>query len=120
MSEEASDYSMSIYERLEELCKERGMSLYELSQRAEITSTSVYKWKKGETTISLQSIGKICDVLGITLQQFWQGVADPQLTEEQNILLEKFARLLPSDKEFVLRKIDFILEKNIRSTTAKD
>lgn len=103
---------MSIFERLEQLCEERGISLYELSQRADITSTSVYKWKKEKATISMRSIVKICDALGITVHQFWNGVAVSGLTEEQNGLLEKFSKLLPSDKNFILSTIDFILEKN--------
>lgn len=104
---------MGKFEHLEELCNERGISFYELAQRADITPAAIYRWKGGEAAVSLPSLMKVCDALGITINQFWNGIQNDQLSEEQNELLDSFSKLSPSDKKFVLEVIDFIIAKNL-------
>ena len=64
-----------IVARIEELMLEKGISVYQLKENAEI-STTIYQWKKNakrdETrTPSLRSIEKICDYLGVSLAYFF-------------------------------------------------
>ena len=84
-----------------------------MAQRADITPAAIYRWKGGEAGVSLPSLMKVCDALGITINQFWNGIQNDQLSEEQNELLDSFSKLSPSDKKFVLEVIDFIIAKNL-------
>ena len=57
--------------RIEQLRIEKGISVYQLKENADISST-IYQWKKNATrdrnrTPSLRSIEKICDYLGVSL-----------------------------------------------------
>ena len=69
--------------RIEQLRIEKGISVYQLKENADISST-IYQWKKNATrdrnrTPSLRSIEKICDYLGVSLSYFFAFDEDTQI-----------------------------------------
>ena len=68
--------------RIEQLRIEKGISVYQLKENADISST-IYQWKKNATrdrnrTPSLRSIERICDYLGVSLSYFFAFDEDTQ------------------------------------------
>ena len=103
---------MDAIQRLEELCAGRNWSFYELAQQADILFATVYKWKNGKANMSAASLKKICGVFDISMEQFWSGIGDDSLTEDQKMLLIKYASLRDEDKQIVNSLIDYCIQKN--------
>ena len=58
--------------RINELCKERDMSFYTLSYKSTIPLTTLIHIMEGNTkNPGIFTIMKICDGLGVTLQEFF-------------------------------------------------
>lgn len=83
--------------RIEQLRIEKGISLYQLKENADISST-IYQWKKNATrdrnrTPSLRSIEKICDYLGVSLSYFFAFDEDTQTDVKNKELTEAIKKL---------------------------
>jgi len=57
-------------ERLEKLCKDRGISINELSRRIGVSSKTVHTWvgKNGSTPRRPDDLKKLCDFFGVSLE----------------------------------------------------
>ncbi len=100
-------------DRIEELAKERHMTLGALMDNADL-STTIYQWRKTENreaqrTPSLKSIEKICDFFGITLSYFFAD-EEEQLTVRQSEVANKLYKLDKDETEAVARLIDLIID----------
>ena len=62
---------MTIMQRMEELCAERGWTLYELSNRTSISVCTLYSCKKKNHEPTNETLKKICAAFGITVFQFY-------------------------------------------------
>ena len=52
--------------------KELGLSQNDLSTFLNVSTSSVYKWEKGERTPELSLLGKLCLILEIDLDSFFK------------------------------------------------
>lgn len=82
--------------RIDELMREKGITMYQLKENAEISST-IYQWRKNATRDknripSLRSIEKICDYFGVTLAYFFSF----DLDERKNIEMKELYDLICS------------------------
>ncbi len=102
---------MTVMERIEELNRERGWSLYELSKRTKIAEATVYTWKRQNKTPSIPVLEKICKSYGITTYQFFAGMHSPELTDEQNALLAKWSLLSEEEKAAINTLFDLFTNK---------
>ena len=100
---------MTVQQRVEELLKQRGWSKYNLAKEAGFYPATVYDWfnEKGYTP-DRSSIESICLAFGISQAEFYSGVDEGNLDNEQTALLELFSKV-PKDK----RKIVFDLLKTL-------
>ena len=85
--------------RIEELCKERGWSHYRLAIKMETSPNNIGNLFRRTTTPSIPTIRRICEVMGITMAQFYSTDGHPiSLTEEQKHILDLYNCLDPTDK----------------------
>lgn len=73
----------AVKERILELCKERSISINKLSSMSGVTQSTVNNIISGRnhsTTIS--TIKKLCDGLGITVEEFFQSELFQDLEQE--------------------------------------
>ncbi len=92
--------------RIKELMGTRGWTAYELSNQTGISTNAIYDWFKIGAEPTLPNIIKICEALGITLEQFFCGVeADAKTPEEEQVLKEWFS-LSDLEKETVRKMIE--------------
>lgn len=98
--------------RIKELTDAKGWSFYELAKQAGISANAVYEWDKGAAP-ALSSILSICEVMGISEEQFFCGDDGYQLTEEEKFILNEWFTLSDLEKKAVLSMIDtFKILKN--------
>ena len=103
---------MDIHERITELLEKRGWSLYKLAKESGIYETTVYDWfNEKHFTPSAQSIEYICAALNISQAEFYSGIDETNLSDEQLRLLELFAKV-PAKKH----KVVFDLLKALSDT----
>ena len=89
-------------ERIEELCKKRGVSKYRLSQLTGIAQSSLGRIIAKESLPSLSTLEKICNALDITLSQFFIEEKAENLTEKQNEVIKIWNDLSTDEKDIVL------------------
>jgi transcriptional regulator with XRE-family HTH domain len=51
--------------------KWKGWTQHQLADAVEFTNAAVYQWETGRTTPSLESLQKIVDALGISMERFY-------------------------------------------------
>lgn len=79
----------SVVQRINELRKNKGLSQNEFAKMIGVSANTVYHWNKTEAMPSLANIDRICEVFGITVEQFFHGIAaSPANNENMNFLLE--------------------------------
>lgn len=69
--------------RIEELCKEKGMTYYMLSYKSTVPLTTLLHIKEGSTqNPGLFTIMKICDGFGMTMKEFFDTKEFDEAMEE--------------------------------------
>ncbi len=85
---------MNIMERIDELCKEHNISKYRLSQLTGISQSAFSKMARQQSTLSMETIQRICQAFGITMAQFFSDSGEyPDLTGQQRELLHFWSLL---------------------------
>lgn len=60
-----------LIEKIEELSKEKGWTLYRLAKEADITLSLIYTLKNSKSkTVTFETMVKIADALGVSLDEF--------------------------------------------------
>ena len=93
---------MNIGERLRQLREKTGYTQNALAERAGVAQTHLRKVELGESGISVEHLGMICDALEITLKDFFDygneqdelSLALSGLTPKQKGLLVEFLKSL--------------------------
>ncbi|MCL6478096.1 MAG: helix-turn-helix domain-containing protein [Peptococcaceae bacterium] len=85
---------MTIGERLRFFREQAGISGKYLAERAGLVPSQIYKIESNVTKPSLDSLERICQVLGITLGQFFSDQL-AELSPEEHQIFEKVRKLSP-------------------------
>jgi transcriptional regulator with XRE-family HTH domain len=86
-------------ERIEELCTERGWSHYRLALEMDTSPNNIGNLFRRTTIPSIPTIRRICEVMGITMAQFYStDGTQVTLNEQQAHVLELFDHLDPAGK----------------------
>ena len=94
---------MDCLERIRELLQERGWSVYRLAQEAGVPQSTLANLFLRNNVPTLPTLERICQALGITLQEFF--TEQPTLPSENAMtesLLEQWKDLTPAQKSLVL------------------
>ncbi len=102
---------MNIMDRIDELCKKHNISKYRLSQITGISQSAFSKMARQQSTLSLETIQRICDAFGISLAQFFSDSGEyPDLTEQQKKLLQSWALLDEKKRDYALLMIEKMID----------
>lgn len=102
---------MDIMKRVDELCLQHNISKYRLSQITGISQSAFSKMSKQQSTLSVETIRRICDAFGISMAQFFSESDEyPDLTPQQKKLLRYWELLNIQKKEYVLLLIEKLIE----------
>lgn len=109
-----------VIRRILELCKERDISVYKLSQMADIPKTTLNNMIAADRMPTIPTIEKICKGLDITVAQFFSSEElYPAVTESQQELLLLWKTLRPEERRQVKLYIE-VLEKSRQEKETED
>lgn len=105
-----------MYERFEELLKEKGITPYKVSQETGVSQPTLSDWKRGASTPKTDKLQKIADYFGVSLD-YLTGKSEIQATDDsikeilskKDGLYFKFAKqadeldLSEDDLQFILK-----------------
>jgi len=93
---------MTIGERLRFFREQVGISGKYLAEQAGLVPSQIYKIESNTTKPSLDSLERICDVLGITMGEFFADDQAPELSPDIRRLVDLANRLTPKQREILL------------------
>ena len=87
--------------------EERGWTEYQLAEHSGLPQSTISSWYRKNMVPTIPSLEKICIAFGITLSQlFAEGDTTVSLTESQQKLLDRWARLSEEQQAVVFALID--------------
>lgn len=99
-------------ERINELCRERDYSYYELAKRAGIPYSTLNTMILKNNSPTLPTLYKLCEGFGISLIQFFDFEGGFQaLTTAQQECLKLFCSLTPQDQELAIAYMKGLAKK---------
>ena len=96
---------MKVTERIEQIMKQRGWSVYRLGKESGLSQSTLAHVFRKDSEPTISTLETICNTFGITLSQFFAEGDFVPLTSEQRELLDKWASLSNEQKELVLNMI---------------
>jgi len=103
--------SQEIFEKIERLRKAKGMTIYVLSQEADLSHSTFYSWRKRKTMPTLEVLEKIAGALGTTLAKLLFNLEANEMSEQQKELMELWVLLNRQQKEAALTMIRAMAKK---------
>ena len=100
--------------KIKELIEIKGMSIYELADKADLTEACIRNWyTKRNYTPSLEAIEKICRAFGIPETELVRRENETlvPMTEEEKYLLKNWLMLDEKQRNLILLQIDALLTK---------
>lgn len=79
--------SMELYEKIEKIRIQKGMSVAKLNKAAGISHSTLSSWKTRQTMPKIESLDSICFALGISLAELLYDIDSDKLTGEEIELL---------------------------------
>jgi transcriptional regulator with XRE-family HTH domain len=74
---------LAVSKRLKELRKEKGYNNYEhISYDLEMSRSAYWRLESGEN-FSLKTLVKVCKLLGVTMEEFFEGVNVPKVAKKK-------------------------------------
>ncbi len=104
---------MNIQERIEELRKNRGLSIYELTVKSGLSENTIYHWYKDVSSPSLKGIMGICKALDITLEEFFCPLTKDALSYTQKELVELFEICTKEEQDAIMTMLRMKRVKDI-------
>lgn len=98
---------MDILQRITNIRKSQGISIYELAKRSGIAKNTIYRWYMKNYTPTLDSLKIICEKgFNISLSEFFATDGDfVAVTPEIKELVEIFTTLSPEQKQAIKQVI---------------
>jgi transcriptional regulator with XRE-family HTH domain len=109
-----SDTVKIIGDRIRLIRTERGLSIEELAEKADVNTTNLGRIERGETIPKLDSIEKIINALDITFEELFKHIqTTTETTNGENdnniaLLINRLNNLNPSEQKEVLSLFDIL------------
>ena len=98
---------MDINKKIEKLRFQRGWSMYELSQEAGITQSTLTSMIKRGNPPKIETLSCICEAFGITLAQFFMEDEELEvLSKNEKELIALYRKLSPAKQQALIDLIN--------------
>lgn len=102
---------MDITNRIDELCRLHHMSKYRLSQITGISQSAFSKMARQQTSLSIETIHRICEAFGISMAQFFSEPGEyPDLTSQQKNFLDYLGKMDKKKQDYILLMTEKLCE----------
>ncbi len=110
-----SDISKVIGDRIRIIRYDKGFSIEELAEKADINTTHLGRIERGETIPKLDSIEKIVNALGITFEELFRYIQPSGETGGENdttlaLLINRLNSLKPAEQKEVLSLFEILFK----------
>ena len=89
----------NILQKLDKLRKEKGISIFKLTELAGLSENTIYNWYNKGSQPSLEALKAVCDVLNISLSCFFAENINESISAQEEEILGLFRSLTPAQKE---------------------
>ncbi len=100
--------TMDIKSRIEELRLKKGMSIYELTIKADLSENTIYHWYNNRSSPSLGGLNAVCKAMDITIEEFFNPKTKEALSSRESEMVELFSQMMSEEQDALLT----ILRKN--------
>ena len=102
---------VDIVRKLENIRTNRGLSVYKVTQLADISQQTYYSWIKENVMPSMTSLKKVCNVLGVEITDI---LTDNSDSLEFETLKSKWNMMTLSQKQSIMSIIDNYINNNFK------
>lgn len=102
---------VDIVRKLENIRTNRGLSVYKVTQLADISQQTYYSWIKEDVMPSMTSLKKVCNVLGVEITDI---LTDDSDSLEFETLKSKWNMMTLSQKQSIMSIIDNYINNNYK------
>lgn len=100
---------MDVLNRIEELRKERGWSIYKLAEESGITQSTLANMFSRKTLPSISTLMQLCDAFDISLSQFFS-FENKDFSNEEFSVISKYRKLTEQEKQIIQTLLDSIIK----------
>ena len=100
----------SIVARINELRVKSGLSKAALAESIGVTPTTIGNWSKMDSMPTLAVIERICEVTGVTIEQFFSGMKDESEVTPEDKFLDEWRVLTKTEKSAIDKVMDAFIE----------
>lgn len=75
-----TQYDVELGKKLEQLRKERGLTLQQVADLMNVTRAQVYRWEKAENRITVYQFVNYCEILNVGISELANSIDDSLLT----------------------------------------
>lgn len=90
-----------IVNRIYELLSHSGMKKKEFAEKIGVSRNTIQNWKKADSMPTLSVIERICEVLHITVEQFFAGMGNPEVENAEREFLGAWRMLTEKEKSAI-------------------
>ena len=94
---------MDVTQKIRDLASERGWTEYRLVKQSGLPASTIANIFHRNTIPSIPTLEIICDTFGITLSQFFREGEEISLSQQQETLLQEWAKITPAQREIILQ-----------------
>lgn len=88
-----------ILEKLDKLRKEKGISIFKLTELAGLSENTIYNWYNKGSKPTIEALKAVCDVLNVSLSYFFAETINESISAQEEELLTLFRSLTSVQKE---------------------
>lgn len=100
----------NIVARIDELRIKSGLSKAALAEKIGVTPTTIGNWSKMDSMPTLTIIERICEVTGITIEQFFCGMKGESETAPEESFIHEWRLLSDTEKAAIEKVMDAYIE----------
>lgn len=97
---------MDVIQKIKQLASIRGWTEYRLVKESGLAASTISNIYHRNTMPSIPTLEIICNTFGITLSQFFGEKDAISLSNEQEKLLEQWAKIKPEQREILLKLLE--------------
>ena len=88
-----------ILKKLDKLRKEKGLSIFKLTELAGLSENTIYNWYNKGSKPTIEALKAVCDVLNVSLSCFFAETINESIAAQEEELIILFRALTPDQKE---------------------
>lgn len=96
---------MDVLEKLDKLRRAKGLSVFKLTELSGLSENTIYNWYNKGCLPTIYALKSVCEVLDITLSEFFAETEAEHLSAQEEKLVLSFRRLPERQKELYLNLI---------------